>query len=775
MALGQIGKYERLDVLGHGASGIVYLAKDTLLGKQVALKQISAQGEERERVLGEARVLDRLHHRNIVQVNSVDQIDGKVLIDMEYIRGRNLQDILREQPQLDFDQAVSIASQICEGLAYAHANRTVHRDVKPANIIISDDGTVKLVDFGLAEVLGTNSFAGGAGTYAYMAPEDFRGDEQSDRQSDIWAAGVILYEMLTGARPFRPAKVKDPFSWKKAIEEDPIKPASTIRPDIPAEIDGIIEHALARPKSVRYNDAGLLAADLKRLTSVDAGEHVAALLDKHPSYRRESEPTPGPSLKGREAEPHPSPPLAKGRESEGSMPDEWTVAAISAPKTVAGDEDATVAAVAIGSVAVAPTSIVDAPAPVSVPDFPALADLDGFLRGAPDNWLAAGQALDGGVLSAWLRSMGEAPLAEVADELAAHSRLAGQAVDAPSDRLRDFLYRAGLETVQQAHARYTRAVRAFDAGRFPEASTDLRVAAYLDPSKAYHFQYLARSLRAAGDQQGAVAVFEEALRYHPSDRGLRKEYQEVSGTAVQVNAQSLDFGVLRVGQEKSLKVSLHNTAGGTLQGRVLSAPEWVRVQPPNFSTRHRQPLTLTVDSRKVWQPPSTQNEPVVLETTGGRQQIDVRVTVLPGRRGFGRAWFWYLPMLLFALAPLTAGLFNPYVGLAPGFIDAGLLAASAFVVTCFADAAWSLRWPLLAIAPFCFTAAVKWLSDHGISTSDHAVDGAVVLTTGPIVLLMVVQAIALWTSPKGWGKWQVWSTLICLAGIGAAYVLTQIR
>jgi serine/threonine-protein kinase len=290
MALGQIGKYERLDVLGHGASGIVYLAKDMLLGRQVALKQISAQGEERERVLGEARVLDRLRHRNIVQVHNVDQIEGKILIDMEYIRGRNLQDILREQPQLSLEQAVSITVQICEGLAFAHANRTVHRDVKPANIIISHQGVVKLVDFGLAEVLGTNSFAGGAGTYAYMAPEDFHGEEQSDRRSDIWAAGVILYEMLTGVRPFRPAKVKDPFSWKKAIEEDPIKPVFNIRPDIPAEIDQIIAHALARSKSERYDDAEIMAGDLRRLGVIgdDAEDQVAALLDKHPSYRRES-------------------------------------------------------------------------------------------------------------------------------------------------------------------------------------------------------------------------------------------------------------------------------------------------------------------------------------------------------------------------------------------------------------------------------------------------------------------------------------------------------
>ena len=169
----------------------------------MALKEISAQGDEKERFLEEARVLDRLRHPNIVQVNSVDEIGGRVVIDMEYVRGRNLQEVLRETPQLPLAEAVSIAAQVCDGLAYAHSRRTVHRDIKPANILLTAGGMVKLVDFGLAEVLGTHSFAGGAGTYAYMAPEDFHPEEQSDRQSDIWAVGVILYEMLAGRRPFQ--------------------------------------------------------------------------------------------------------------------------------------------------------------------------------------------------------------------------------------------------------------------------------------------------------------------------------------------------------------------------------------------------------------------------------------------------------------------------------------------------------------------------------------------------------------------------------------------
>lgn len=751
MALGQIGKYERLDVLGHGASGIVYLAKDTLLGRQVALKQISAQGEERERVLGEARVLDRLRHRNIVQVNNVDQIDGKVLIDMEYIRGRNLQDVLRQQPQISLDQAISIAAQICDGLAYAHANRTVHRDVKPANILISDRGIVKLVDFGLAEVLGTNSFAGGAGTYAYMAPEDFHGEEQSDHKSDIWAAGVILYEMLTGVRPFRPVKVKDPFSWKKSIEQDPIKPASSIRPDLPAEIDAVIDHALARAKSDRYDDAAAFAADLRRIVPTASEDHVAALLQAHPSYGE-----------------------------DGVAPvDEWTIAAVGAPHDPVGNEDATVAAIHVAAV-VPSTSpspsggTVTAPrtAPTSVTGFGQMTDLDEFLRRAPDNWAASSTALDGGELETWLRSLGETPLAEVAHEIAL-SRHEGEGPDATGDRLRDFLYRAGMETSHVAHARYATAVRSFDTGRFPDAAADLRIAANLDPSKAYHFQYLARSLRSVGDHNGAIKIFEEALRHHPNDRGLKREYQELSGFAVEVSDPSVDFGVLRAGQQKSVKVTLKNTAGGMLQGRVLSAPEWITALPLTFSTRHRQPITLTVDSKKVWQTPSTLNEAVVIESSGGRQQIEVHVTVLPGRRGMPQAWFWYLPLLVASVAPAAASMMNGHVGGAPGCIDTGLLAGSAFVISISADTKWTLRWPLLAIVPGCFTAAARWLEDA--THYSAARDNAVALTTSPIVLLIILQALALWLSPKGWGRWQVWTAIISLTGLATAWGLLQFQ
>ena len=283
MPLGLIGKYEKLDVLGSGVSGIVYLAKDTLLNKQVALKEVDVQAGDLRRFLEEARVMDRLRHPNIVRVNNVDRIEGKVVIDMEYVRGQNLQELLRESGPLPIGRSLDIVAQVLDALHYAHQMQTVHRDIKPANILIGRDGQVKLVDFGLAEILATNAYAGGAGTYAYMAPEDFAEDDRSDSQSDIWAVGVTLYEMLTHQRPFTVAKVKDPFAWKRVLESEAPTPISEYLPDAPPMLQAILERALARDKQQRYPTAGEFRDDLIRFQQ---GQQVAAQTLRHAHVRR---------------------------------------------------------------------------------------------------------------------------------------------------------------------------------------------------------------------------------------------------------------------------------------------------------------------------------------------------------------------------------------------------------------------------------------------------------------------------------------------------------
>jgi len=271
MSLGKIGKYEKLDVLGHGVSGIVYLAWDTMLGKHVALKEISLQSGDEARFLEEARVLDRLRHPNIVQVNGVDKIDGHMVIDMEYVKGTNLHEYMRRVGKLPVREALSIAVQICGALDFAHSQNTIHRDIKPANVLITSEGTAKIGDFGLAEILGSGSYAGGAGTYAYMAPEDFGAEERSDWRSDIWAVGVTLYEMLTGRRPFQAAKAKDPFSWKQAVEEDSPPSVCESDPSLPRELGQVISRSLAKNKHERYQSAGEMRGDIERILASVGG------------------------------------------------------------------------------------------------------------------------------------------------------------------------------------------------------------------------------------------------------------------------------------------------------------------------------------------------------------------------------------------------------------------------------------------------------------------------------------------------------------------------
>ena len=268
MPLSPIGKYERVDVLGYGATGIVYLAWDSLLRKQVALKEINVQAGDMERFLEEARLLDRLNHPNIVRVHSVDRMEGKILVAMEYVPGVNLQELLRQQGKLPIPQALDIAIQVLDALDYAHRNHTIHRDIKPGNILIRKDGVVKLVDFGLATILGTGSYAGGAGTYVYMAPEDFEEGERSDHRSDLWAVGVTLYEMVTGKRPFNAVKPKDPFSWKRAVQEDEPVPLRGFVPDAPDALQRVIDRALAKRKEHRFASAEEFLQALRRVQAI---------------------------------------------------------------------------------------------------------------------------------------------------------------------------------------------------------------------------------------------------------------------------------------------------------------------------------------------------------------------------------------------------------------------------------------------------------------------------------------------------------------------------
>ncbi|HLZ23207.1 MAG TPA: serine/threonine-protein kinase, partial [Ktedonobacterales bacterium] len=205
----RLGSYELVRRLGEGGMAQVYLARDVRLGREVAVKVLDVRLAERpgfrERFLREARVAAALDHPNIVPLYDFGDTEHLLYLVMPYVSGGNLQDVLRRAP-LSSGEVVTYGSQMTDALDYAHKRGVVHRDVKPANMLLHADGRLMLTDFGLAKILGPNSRPAvprghpDAGTPEYMAPEQIEG--RTDERSDIYALGVVLYLLLTGHLPF---------------------------------------------------------------------------------------------------------------------------------------------------------------------------------------------------------------------------------------------------------------------------------------------------------------------------------------------------------------------------------------------------------------------------------------------------------------------------------------------------------------------------------------------------------------------------------------------
>ncbi len=258
--------YEILAKLGEGGMGIVYKAEDTKLRRDVAIKfmprQISASEEERERFKIEAQAAAALNHQNIATTYAIEQHDEELFIVMEYIDGIELKEKIDSNP-LSVDETLEISLQIIKGLQAAYDKGVVHRDIKSANIMITDKGDVKIMDFGLAKVRGgTQVTKVGTiiGTAAYMSPEQTRG-EKTDHRSDIWSFGVVLYEMLTGQMPF-------PGDFEQAViysilNEDPT-PIKDFRSDVSEQLIEIIEGALQKESHARFSSADDLLAHLEK-------------------------------------------------------------------------------------------------------------------------------------------------------------------------------------------------------------------------------------------------------------------------------------------------------------------------------------------------------------------------------------------------------------------------------------------------------------------------------------------------------------------------------
>jgi serine/threonine protein kinase/tetratricopeptide (TPR) repeat protein len=257
------GSYKVLGMAGAGGMGVVYRALDLNLERTVALKflppELIAGETEKARFLREARTASSLDHPNIGVIHGIEETpDGRTFIVMAFYEGRSLAERIRNGP-LACGQAVDIAIQMAKGLAEAHARHIVHRDIKPSNVMLTGNGTVKIVDFGLAQVISaqTASHTGLAGTLSYMAPEQALG-KLVDQRTDIWALGAVLAEMLTGRAPFERETM--PATLMAILNQPP----HTLD-GVPLELQQIVYRTLAKEPELRYQTCSELLTDLEAL------------------------------------------------------------------------------------------------------------------------------------------------------------------------------------------------------------------------------------------------------------------------------------------------------------------------------------------------------------------------------------------------------------------------------------------------------------------------------------------------------------------------------
>ena len=280
-----VSHYEILERLGGGGMGVVYRARDVRLGRTVALKflppALTGDVTAKARLVREAQAASSLDDPHICTIYEIDETeDGQTFIAMACYEGETLKERLATGP-LSVAAALDVARQMAKGLARAHARGITHRDVKPANVMVTEAGLVKLLDFGLAKhatAAALTRTGALAGTLAYMAPEQLRGEE-ADARADVWALGVVLYEMLTGRRPFRNGTEA---ALLYAILEETPRPVTDVRPEVPPALAEVLQQMLAKDPARRYADAGEALADL------EAAEPAAPDLPAEPPRRRTS-------------------------------------------------------------------------------------------------------------------------------------------------------------------------------------------------------------------------------------------------------------------------------------------------------------------------------------------------------------------------------------------------------------------------------------------------------------------------------------------------------
>lgn len=278
--LQRLGNYEILGELGKGGMGIVYKARDPRLERSVVIKTMSPALADDEalkrRFYREARAAAMLRHPNIVSIYELSEEQGILYIVMEFLPGQTLHGAIQDRLEMLLPRKLEIITDVAHALAFAHRNGVVHRDVKPANIMLLSDGRVKVVDFGIALSISARSTLDRekVGTLPYMSPEQFE-EGEIDARSDIFSLGVVLYELLTYRHPFAASNTN--LVIRKILQEEPI-PVRTLVPQCPPSLGSIVERALKKRRDDRYQAMEDLLRDLGAVYSEAATEVATALL-----------------------------------------------------------------------------------------------------------------------------------------------------------------------------------------------------------------------------------------------------------------------------------------------------------------------------------------------------------------------------------------------------------------------------------------------------------------------------------------------------------------
>lgn len=274
------GRYELLARVGGGGMALVYKARDLLLGRLVAVKVLRTQFTHDDdfvkRFRREAQAAASLSHPNIVSIYDVGQVEDTHYIVMEFIDGANLNEIIRDRAPLQADEAVRVTSQICDALEHAHHNQIIHRDIKPHNILIGNNGRVKVTDFGIARAVTSSTITQTGsviGSVHYFSPEHAKGVPTGEK-SDLYSLGIVLYQMMTGSLPFLG---ESPISVALKHLQDPFERPRKVNPHIPQSVENIILKAMRKNPQERYQSANDMYQDLETCLQPNRLNEPAAL------------------------------------------------------------------------------------------------------------------------------------------------------------------------------------------------------------------------------------------------------------------------------------------------------------------------------------------------------------------------------------------------------------------------------------------------------------------------------------------------------------------